>query len=162
MRDDVKRCVDMRVNYFADYFTIPQELQGEMDAFISELELLGEQCKDATEFEAKFVELGLSDQFNGIIPRCTPKPVKITKEDRRNMWKKTKEMVRENKKELIQSEAETVGKHILSEVSLDLYEKKCDEMEEKGTYDDHKKSLDKVRTVEHIADLFNFFGRKKK
>lgn len=73
MRDDVKVCVSARVDFFSKYYDIPQSVQTEVDAFISDTEALGERCTDAQQFEAEFVSSGLCNRFNAILPNCTPK-----------------------------------------------------------------------------------------
>lgn len=34
MIDEVKTCVNARVNYFGEYFSIPDQLRGDVDSFI--------------------------------------------------------------------------------------------------------------------------------
>ena len=62
MTDEVKKCVDIRINFFDEYFTIPEDMQNEVQAFIADITLLGNSCNSATEFEQKFVSEGLSER----------------------------------------------------------------------------------------------------
>ena len=100
MMDEVKKCVDSRTKFLDEYFTIPDDMQHEVQTFITDITLLGDACSSATEFEEKFVSEGLSDRFNGILPKCTPKPVKMTKEQKQQSRTITKEMLVENREEL--------------------------------------------------------------
>lgn len=75
MFDDIRECIQMRAGFLDDYFIITDDMKEEVEAFFRSLELLGEACRDSTEFEARFAAEGYSDQFNNIYPRCTQKPV---------------------------------------------------------------------------------------
>ena len=101
MTDEVKKCVDIRINFFDEYFTIPEDMQNEVQAFIADITLLGNSCNSATEFEQKFVSEGLSERFNAILPKCIQKPVKMTKEQKKQSRKIAKEILAENKDELV-------------------------------------------------------------
>lgn len=84
MDDSVRTCIEARVNFFGQYYSVPQELQAETDFFISELNNMGENCADSVEFESKFVSLGFSERFNALISRCTPMPYKMSKEEKKH------------------------------------------------------------------------------
>ena len=79
MMDEVEKCVASRTKFLDEYFTIPDDMQNEVQTFIADITLLGNTCSSATEFEEKFASEGLSDRFNAILPKCTPKPVKNDK-----------------------------------------------------------------------------------
>lgn len=63
MIDEVKTCVNARVNYFEEYFSVPDQLRGEINSFIQDAEALGNLCGSAVEFEQTFVSSGLSDRL---------------------------------------------------------------------------------------------------
>ena len=83
MVGDVKKCIDIRIDFLSQYYVVPQEMQSEVDSFMEELVVLGESCFNAAEFEGRFASAGLSDRFNAILPKCTPRPAKMTKEQKR-------------------------------------------------------------------------------
>jgi len=75
-------------------------MQNEVQAFIDDMTLLGNGCSSSTEFEEKFVSEGLSDRFNAILPKCTQKPVKMTKEQKKQSRKITKEILQKTRMSL--------------------------------------------------------------
>ena len=91
-------------------------MQNEVQTIISEITLLGDTCSNATEFEEKFLSEGLSDKFNALLPKCTPKSIKRTKEQKQQSRKIAKGMLRENQDELI---ADTLT-HVASRSMNDL------------------------------------------
>lgn len=116
MTQEIKVCVDSRVNFLDDYFIIPQELQKEIDTLKKEITGLGERCGGAEEFEDKFVSTGLSERFAAIIPRCTPKPHKMTKDEKKKSLDTAKEMLRENKQDIAKGALDSIA--VSARVSL--------------------------------------------
>ena len=55
MIDEVKTCMDAKVNFFGEYFSVPDQVQGDVDSFIQDTKALGEHCESAAEFEQAFV-----------------------------------------------------------------------------------------------------------
>ena len=49
MIDEVKNCVNAKVNYFEAYFSVPDQLRGEIDNFIQDTAALGDCCGSAAE-----------------------------------------------------------------------------------------------------------------
>ena len=137
MIEEVKRCVDMRINFFDEYFTIPENMQNEVEAFITDVTLLGNGCNSATEFEEKFVSEGLSDRFNAILPRCTQKPVKMTKEQKKQSRKIAKEMLAENKDELIDDALTYVANRGMNDLRDSAIASRREKMLEDGSMSDY-------------------------
>ena len=82
MVDEVKTCVDAKINFFEEYFSVPDDLKSEMDMFIKDTQALGEQCSSASEFEQQFSASELLNRFNTLVSKCTPKAKKMTKEEK--------------------------------------------------------------------------------
>ena len=101
MRDDVKACVDARVTFFDMYYTVPGDVQPEVDSFVQMVTALGERSADAADFEAEFVSLGLSDKFNAILPKCSPKAVQVSQEYQDYSANVQKEFKEERKKQFV-------------------------------------------------------------
>lgn len=76
MVDEVKTCVDAKINFFEEYFSVPDDLKSEMDMFIKDTQALGEQCSSASEFEQQFSTSELLNRFNTLVSKCTPKAKK--------------------------------------------------------------------------------------
>ena len=82
MVDEVKTCVDAKINFFEEYFSVPDDLKSEMDMFIKDTQALGEQCSSASEFEQQFSTSELLNRFNTLVSKCTAKAKKMTKEEK--------------------------------------------------------------------------------
>ena len=54
MLDEVKNCVDAKINFFEDYFSVPDDLKSEIDKFIKDTQALGEKKKKKKKFEKQF------------------------------------------------------------------------------------------------------------
>lgn len=163
MIDEIKKCVDARVNFFDEYYTIPQEVQGEVDTFISETNLLGNSCNSATEFEEKFVSTGLSDKFTAILPKCTPKSVKMTKEQKQYSRKVAKEIIMENKDELIVDNIlEHVERDVRVGVETYVATESREQMIENDTFADYTITNNIIDDTGRLAHfLKNKFKKKK-
>lgn len=59
----IKQSIDARKNAFAASFEIDAGAQKKIDALFSEIEKLGEKCKDAGEFEAEFQKSPLNQKY---------------------------------------------------------------------------------------------------
>lgn len=137
MTDEVKKCVDIRINFFDEYFTIPEDMQNEVQAFIADITLLGNSCNSATEFEQKFVSEGLSERFNAILPNCIQKPVKMTKEQKKQSRKIAKEILAENKDELIDDALTYVANRGMNDLRDKAIAISREKMIEEGTMSDY-------------------------
>ncbi len=73
----IKQSIDARKNAFSASFEIDDEMQKKIDALFTEIDKLGEKCKDAGEFEAEFSKSPLNqkymDLFTEIATNSTPK-----------------------------------------------------------------------------------------
>lgn len=158
MTDEVKKCVDIRINFFDEYFTIPEDMQNEVQAFIADITLLGNSCNSATEFEQKFVSEGLSERFNAILPKCVQKPVKMTKEQKKQSRKIAKEILAENKDELIDDALTYVANRGMNDLRDKAIAISREKMIEEGTMSDYtiRKNYieDGIRFTRFLKDKF--------
>ena len=157
--DEVKVCVDAKVKFFELYFEVPNSLQGEVDAFIRETTELGENCSSAAEFEEKLVSTGLSDRFNGIIPKCHPKSVKMTKEQKRHSVETAKEILKENRKELAKNALTESANRVFNDIRDEQISQSRERMLEEGTMADYTIARNRA---ENVRGLFRFLKNKKK
>lgn len=158
MTDEVKKCVDIRINFFDEYFTIPEDMQNEVQAFIADITLLGNSCNSATEFEQKFVSEGLSERFNAILPKCVQKPVKMTKEQKKRSRKIAKEILAENKDELVDDALTYVANRGMNDLRDKAIAISREKMIEEGTMSDYtiRKNYieDGIRFTRFLKDKF--------
>ena len=82
MKDDVKACVNSRLDFINNYLDVTPEHKAECDQFINDITALGESCADYAEFESRFASEGLGDQFNSMVGRIPQKTHKMTKEEK--------------------------------------------------------------------------------
>ena len=75
MNDQVKVSIDARRNAF-DSFELTDKHKKEIDKLFAEIEKLGKSCKDAGEFENKFVASPLNQQYMDMFTKIATDGVK--------------------------------------------------------------------------------------
>ena len=162
MNENVKISVNARVDFFDKYYTVPQGLEPEVQAFISEINALGEGCADCPQFEAEFASRGLSDKFNSLLTRCTPKAYQMTKEEKQFAKETAKQMFKENRSEIIKHEINEAADHIMVEVEEELIAQKRKVMIEKGVYDDYTRASNYIDMAQDTTSFLGGLFKKKK
>ncbi len=158
MTEDVKACVDARVNFIGEYLTVPDELKDEVNSFIADITALGNSSGNAADFESKFVSSGLMDRFNSLIPRCPQKPREMTKEEKAQSKEIAKEMGF-NAKDIAKQAGEDALESLSLEAERMARRHRREEMVEAGVYDDYTRASN---VVDDTKRLFGFFKRKNK
>ncbi len=162
MRDDVKVCVSARVDFFSKYYDIPQSIQTEVDAFISDTEALGERCTDAQQFEAEFVSSGFSNRFNAILPNCTPKVMPVTVEQKAYSRQVCREMWQEQRGQIAEDILTDVTESVSMRIESDSMQARRQAMSDAGVLDDYTRATNAVEDAGRLAGFFrNKFGKKK-
>jgi len=161
MDENIKNSINMRTSFFEEYYIVPQEVKPEVDAFIDEINLLGETSSDAMDFESRFAATGLSEQFNVLLTKCTPKAYKMSKEE--------KQVVKETKKEMFDGKefAKHIAKETLDYASVmaeeELIAQSRKRMIEDDVYDDYTRASNALDIAERAGGfLTNLFNKKKK
>lgn len=163
MRDDVKACVDARVNFFDQYYTVPANVQPEVDSFIKAVIDLGEGSADATSFESEFVSSGLSNQFNAILPKCTPKAAPVSAQYQEYSAQVEREFKEERKKQFADTLINDVTDSVVMKAESDAITAKNRQMAEAGILDDYTKVTNVVEDAgSAVGFLGKLFGKKKK
>ena len=161
MVDEVKKCVDAKINFFEEYFSVPDDLKSDMEILIKDTQDLGEKCSSASEFEEQFSTSELLNRFNKLISTCTPKAKKMTKEEKKRSVKIAKEILNENKEELAKDALRETTNRIINDKRDDMLAKRRERMIEDGTFDDYTIMRNKV---DGLSDIVHFIGnifRKK-
>lgn len=77
MDEYIKQSIDSRMNAFQASYKIDAKMQEKIDVLFSEIEELGEKCKDVGSFEAEFAKSPLNqkylDLFTEIATKCEAK-----------------------------------------------------------------------------------------
>ena len=159
MLDEVKNCVDAKINFFEDYFSVPDDLKSEMDMFIKDTQSLGEQCSSASEFEQQFSTSELLNRFNTLVSKCTPKAKKMTKEEKKQSVKIAKDILYENRAEIAKDTLKDTANRIINDKRDEMLTKNREKMIEEGTYADYTIRRNKINS---IADFLEKIFNKKK
>ena len=154
---EVKKCVDARLNLFEQYYTVPASLQGEVDAFTAAINRLGEASSSAAEFESAFAISPLQQQFNAILPRLSPKPYKMTQEDKANSRRVMKDILREDKEQIVSDAVMDAANTVKIEAESAAISQAREAMIQNGTLDDFTRASNMVQDAKN---LFGFLGKK--
>ncbi len=161
MNDDVKVCVDARVNFFGQYCEVSDALRPEVDAFIRDAVALGEASADAAEFEARFVSSGLSAAFNGLVTRCAPKAYQMTEADRQRSRETMQQMMREDRGDLIRGAAEEIAGTAATYGKSALITARRNAMIENGTFRDYTVATNRIEDAGRLAKGLKSLFKKK-
>ena len=160
MVDEVKTCVDAKINFFEDYFSVPDDLKSEMDMFIKDTQALGEKCSSASEFEQQFSTSELLNRFNTLVSKCTPKAKKMTKEEKKQSVKIAKDILYENRAEIAKDTLKDTTNRIINDKRDEMLTKNREKMIEEGTYADYTIRRNKINTIRDFLE--KIFNKKKK
>ena len=156
MNDYIKQCVNSRVDFFNKYYTVPAELKPEVEAFINEINQLGDAATDAVEFENKFVSSGLSERFNNLLTRCIPKAYNMTAEEKQHSKETAKEIFKEDRSRIIKEAAAEVVDHAAVMATEELIAKRRELMIEKDVFDEYTKV---TNVIDYTTDGVKFFKK---
>ena len=159
MVDEVKTCVDAKINFFEEYFSVPDDLKSEMDMFIKDTQALGEQCSSASEFEQQFSTSELLNRFNTLVSKCTPKAKKMTKEEKKQSVKIAKDILYENRVEIAKDTLKDTANRIINDKRDDMLTKNRERMIEEGTYADYTIRRNKINSIRDFLE--KIFNKKK-
>ena len=159
MVDEVKTCVDAKINFFEEYFSVPDDLKSEMDMFIKDTQALGEQCSSASEFEQQFSASELLNRFNTLVSKCTPKAKKMTKEEKKQSVKIAKDILYENRAEIAKDTLKDTANRIINDKRDDMLTKNRERMIEEGTYADYTIRRNKINSIRDFLE--KIFNKKK-
>ena len=159
MLDEVKNCVDAKINFFEDYFSVPDDLKSEMDMFIKDTQALGEKCSSASEFEQQFSTSELLNRFNMLVSKCTPKAKKMTKEEKKQSVKIAKDILYENRAEIAKDTLKDTANRIINDKRDEMLTKNREKMIEEGTYADYTIRRNKINSIRDFLE--KIFNKKK-
>ena len=159
MKEDVKICVSSRVDFFDKYYDVPADMTAEVEDFKNKVIDLGERSADAQSFEADFASMGLSDEFMALLPKCTPKAMQMTQEQKARSKQIYKEMREERGESLFGDIVKDIGDSAMVELKEEMIARDRKAMIEDGVYDEYTKATNAIDDVGFIAGLFK---KKKK
>ena len=156
MNDDVKRCYDMRVDFVNQYYQVPPEMELDLAGFFNELEELGNQCENATEFEGRFAGEGYADRFNGLLACFRPQSNMSAKDVAKMAFKNQRNVLKG--KEGREYMKDSLKESIRVDVESEVIKAKREAMIEHDVFDDYTRARNAVGLVK---DAFKLFKRNK-
>ena len=161
MVDEVKKCVDAKINFFEEFFSVPNDLKSEMEMFIKDTQDLEEKCSSASEFEEQFSTSEWLNRFNTLASKCTPKAKKMTKEEKKQSVKIAKEILNENKEEFAKDALRETTNRIINDKRDEMLAKSRERMLEDGTFDDYTIMRNRIHGINDIVCFIGNIFRKK-
>jgi len=162
MNDYIKQCVNSRVDFFDKYYTVPIELKPEVEAFINEINQLGDAATDAVDFENKFASSELNERFNRLLTRCIPKAYNMTNEEKQHSKETAKEIFKEDRSRIIKESAAEVVEHATIMVNEELIAKRRELMIEKDVFDEYTITTNAVDIITDSGNFLKKLFKKKK
>ncbi len=145
MDKTIKQSIDVRKAAYANSFEIDAGMQKKIDALFSEIEKLGEKCKDAGEFEAEFSKSPLNQKYMDLFTEIATKSA-------------TKNAVKGAAVGAVQSAAEQALRNIVPTRAA-VHQKVYDEVRRIPGMGDAIDVAEKASYAEHLAKIL---GKKKK
>jgi len=147
MKEDVKVCVDSRINFFYEYFDIPESLKFEIEVLFDDVNILAEKCKTVNDFEERFISDGLSVRFNDCLSKCTPKQKTITKAEKKSSVRIAKEIILNDKENIAKDVLKDVTNRMFNDTKDEMITESRERMIEEGTLADHTIKKNFIRSV---------------
>lgn len=167
MNEEIKACVDARLNMFRDYLEVPASVAEEYRDFEAKLLSLAEESSSAAEFEARFQAEGLQEEFNSIITKCVPKAVGMTAQQKDDSRKMAKEMMfgtsdnagaAKGLAKMVVKDAADIAATELHQEALSRNRKR---MIEEGTFDEYTRASNALDNAVTAGKIIGKLFRKK-
>lgn len=151
----MKEYIDAKCNVFTEYMEVPAELQGEYESLCADMHTLGSSCDDYYKFEEQFASSGLSDRYNALLAKCTPKAVQMTAEQKKASMQMAREQI--SAKE-IAGDIVDMAKTELQQEAISMKRKA---MIDAGVFDEYTRTTNKIDDATRAGKfLFNKFKKK--
>lgn len=161
MNEYVKMSVQSRADFFEKHYTVPAEVQPDVDAFLAQLNQLGEQCADAAAFEAQFAA-GLSETFNNLLLRCTPNAYQMSAEESARVEETKAQMFEEDREAIEQKIVDDIEDHIKVEAKEELFAASRKAMIGAGVFDEYSRVSNAVDDASRLGGFLGGLFKKKK
>ena len=162
MDENIRQCINSRVDFFDKYYTVPEELKAEVEKFICEINQLGNSASNAVDFENKFASSGLSERFNGLLIRCIPKPYNMTNEEKRRSKQTAKEIFKEDRSRIVKEAVADAVDYTAIMAQEELIAKSREAMIEADVFDEYTRATNAIDMITESGNLLKSLFRKKK
>ena len=153
MLPEIQTCVMARTDFIKQYFEVPESAKAAVEAFILEVNALGESCKNAAEFENRFAAEGFQERFNALLQSCTPNAMPVSAEEMQYSQEAKKEIWQEDKGRI----AKDLAKDVLDSVTLraesDAATLRRRAMSEADVLDDYTRA---TNAIDDVGTVFKF------
>lgn len=156
------QCIQIRVDFFEKYYSVPSELEPEVTGFVARMKALGEQSTDAQDFEAKFAAQGLQEQMNSVLMRCRPKPYNMTEAEQAAAKEAAKEIFMEDRSRIAEEAAAEAADYAAVMGGEEIASLKRRAMVEAGVYDEYTRVSNAIDIAKDAGGLFKGLFKKKK
>ena len=167
MTDEIRAYIDTKFKVFDDYFHVPEHVESELNEVRARAYAIGENCADEMEFETRFASQ-LADDYNSLFARCTPRSVKMTKEQKKHSAKLAAELAygTSSKGKMAMRAAADIVKEAADTARVEAVEeliaRRREDMIDRGTFDDYTIARNTVDdALRGVKALKGLFGRKK-
>ena len=158
----VLQCIQVRTDFFDKYYSIPGDVQADVDAFILRMHALGEQSETPQDFETSFAANGLQEQFNALLMRCTPVSHQMTKEEKAVVKQTAKELFKEDRSRILKEAAQDALDYASVMAEEELIARKRKAMIDADVFDDYTRGTNAVDMAKDVGSLFKHLFKKKK
>lgn len=162
MDSGVKMCVDARLTMFSQYYTVPENIRADVEAFCRELTRLGEESSDVAAFESAFASQGFSDRFNALLVLCVPKPYQMNAQEQAYAQETAQEIFEEDKKRIQKELVEDIADTVQVKLDSDLHVLKRKVLNAAGVMDEYTKISNITEDIGVRKKGFKDLFRKKK
>ena len=162
MDSSIIQCINVRKDFFEKYYSVPEAVRADADAFVEEMYAIGHVSRDATEFEAKFALSGLQERMNSILVRCTPRPYKMTAEEKQTAKETAKEIFREDRSRILREAAVEAVDFAAVMAEEEIIAKSRRTMIDAGVHDDYTRASNAADMVRDPGGFFKSLFRRNK
>lgn len=151
----MKEYIDAKCNVFIEYMQVPDHLQGEFENLCAEMHALGDGMTDYNLFEQQFASSGLSDRYNTLLAKCTPKAVTMTVEQKQASFNMAKEQIS------VKDIAADIVDMATTELQQEAISMKRKAMIDAGAFDEYTRTSNKIDDATRAGKfLLNKFKKK--
>lgn len=167
MKDDVRICVDAKINVFNEYFAVPETVGPDLDRLFEKIEALGEDCSNAMDFEERFLK-ELQQEYNMMFMQLTPKARPMTEAEKTESNRLSMELQygtddpAEARKIRAKDALKDAVEIAQSEAEQEMISMRRKAMIESGTFDDYTRMTNIAEDAKIAGKLLGGLFRKKK
>lgn len=165
MIDEVRVCVEAKINWFNEYFET-SNAKTEVHEYFKRVIALGEGSKNAVEFEERH-QNELAGDMAMLMQKCPPRSRPMTSDEKKQSIDMAKKMMfgGSDNKTVAKGIAKEVASHVagqaITEAEQELISKNRERMIEDGTFRDYNVATNHTNTIKRAGKLFGKILKKE-